>query len=324
MALIKKLPIDLGVRFLEYRKIFFVISTLIVLTSLALVAVRGLNFGVDFRGGTLIEIRTHQVEELGALRSELNSLGLGPISIQEFGQPRDLLVNLQKQDGGEQEQQVAIAAVKEALDDKVEEYRRVEFVGPKVGEELKISGILATVLSLLGIAIYIWIRFEWQFSVAALVALSHDVIATVGFYALTQYEFNLATLAAVLTIAGYSINDTVVIFDRVRDKLRRFKKLEQNELLDRALNKTLSRTILTSVTTLLALVALFLFGGEVLRGLSLGLIFGVLIGTYSSLGLAVPLLSLTDLRSSQDEDEDSHDDKTLPKKDDQSTPIHLG
>ena len=310
MALIKKFPVDPGLSFLKYCKVFFVVSALIILTSLALVAVRGLNFGVDFRGGTLVEIRTLKVENLGDLRRELNALALGPVSIQEFGQPRDLLINLQKKEGAAQ--QAAIAKVKETLGDRVEEYRRIEFVGPKVGAELKISGLLATVLSLLGIALYIWVRFEWQFSVAALVALSHDVVATVGFYALTQYEFNLATLAAVLTIAGYSINDTVVIFDRVRDKLRRFRKVEQDDLLDRALNKTLSRTVLTSVTTLLALLALFLFGGEVLRGLSLGLIFGVVIGTYSSVGLAVPLLSLTDLRTLSEEDEE---DKTLPERD---------
>lgn len=320
MALIQKLPRDFDTHFLKLRKAFFVISALLVFASLALVATRGLNFGVDFRGGTLIEIRTKRVQDIGQLRSKLNALGLGAISIQQFGQASDLLINLQKQEGAAKEQATAIKKVKDALGEVVEEYRRVEFVGPKVGEELKISGILATILSLLGIGLYIWLRFEWQFSFAALAALLHDVIVTVGFFSLTQYEFNLSALAAVLTVAGYSINDTVVIFDCVRDRLRRFKKLEQNDLLDRAINKTLSRTLLTSVTTLLALFALFFFGGEVLRGLSLGLIFGVAVGTYSSVALAVPLLSLTDLRASQNKGEDKEDDPTLPKKD--STPIN--
>jgi len=176
--------------------------------------------------------------------------------------------------------------------------RRQEYVGPKIGDELKEAGLLATVLALIAIGLYIWFRFEWQFGVAALIALVHDVVATVGFYSLTQIEFNLATLAAVLTIAGYSINDTVVIFDRVRETLRRFKKLELNELLNRSINATLSRTVLTSFTTLLALFALFFFGGEVIRGFTAGLIWGVAIGTYSSVGLAVPLLSMMKLRRS--------------------------
>ena len=171
-------------------------------------------------------------------------------------------------------------------------------MGPKVGEELKRAGLLATVLAMLSIGVYIWFRFEWQFSVAALAALVHDVVATIGFFSLLQVEFNLATLAAVLTIAGYSINDTVVIFDRVREMLRRYKKLAIPELLNGAINRTLARTLLTSITTLLALFALFLFGGEVIRGFTIGLIWGVFIGTYSSIGLAVPILSLLNLRRS--------------------------
>ena len=179
---------------------------------------------------------------------------------------------------------------------QVAEYRRVEFVGPKVGGELKQAGLTATLLALLGIGVYIWFRFEWQFAAAALAALIHDIISTIGFFALIQIEFNLATLAAVLTIAGYSINDTVVIFDRVRETLRKYKKLFMLDLLNLALNGTLSRTLLTSVTTLIALTCLFVFGGQVIRGFSAGLIWGILIGTYSSIGLAVPLLSFMNLR----------------------------
>jgi preprotein translocase subunit SecF len=226
----------------------------------------------------------------------LGGLGLGQVTLQEFGAANDILINVQRQDGDEKEQIKAIEAVKTELGGLVAEYRRTEFVGPKVGGELKQAGLIATVLALLGIGLYIWFRFEWQFSLAAMVALSHDVIVTIGFFALTQIEFNLATLAAVLMIAGYSINDTVVIFDRVRETLRKYKKLPMLELLNLALNATLTRTVLTSVTTLIALVCLFLFGGQVIRGFSAGLIWGIVIGTYSSIGLAVPLLSYMNLR----------------------------
>lgn len=304
MALIKKLPTDLNINFMGKRKLFMAFSALMIALSLVLVATRGLNFGVDFRGGILIEIRTSEPADLSSLRSRIGALGLGEISLQEFGAPTDVLINIQKQDGDEKEQMKAIQLVKDELGSAVEEYRRVEFVGPKVGAELKEDGALATLFALLGIAFYIWFRFEWQFSVAALLALTHDIITTIGFFALTQYEFNLATLAAVLTIAGYSINDTVVIFDRVRDELRRYKKMDVIDVLNMSINSTLSRTILTSVTTLLALIALFVFGGEVIRGLSLGLIWGVTIGTYSSVGLAVPLLFATNVRSSIPEEEE--------------------
>ncbi|MEM7171411.1 MAG: protein translocase subunit SecF [Pseudomonadota bacterium] len=305
MALIKYLPIDPGIKFLRFRTAFFAISTALILASVALFATLGLNFGVDFRGGTLIEVKIQDTTNISQLRDRLSGLGLGEITLQEFGNPQDILINVERQSGGtDAEEFNAIEPVKEALGDLVVEYRRTETVGPTVGEELKQAGLLATLLALLGIAVYIWFRFEWQFSLAALVALAHDIIATIGFFAITQIEFNLSTLAAVLTIAGYSINDTVVIFDRVRETLRRYKKLPLGDVLDQAINRTLSRTILTSVTTLLALFALLVFGGENIRGLTLGLIWGVAIGTYSSVGLAVPLLSLMKLRRSTLDDEE--------------------
>ena len=303
MALIRKLPIDLGLNFIGRRTLFLVFSTALVLGSIGLFFTQGLNFGVDFRGGILMEIRTPQPADLGELRSRLNGLGIGEVSLQQFGDPTDVLINIAKQEGDEQQQIHAIETVKDALGAGVE-MRRQEFVGPKIGDELKEAGLLATVLALLGIGVYIWLRFEWQFGAAALIALVHDVIATVGFYSLTQIEFNLATLAAVLTIAGYSINDTVVIFDRVRESLRRYKKLPLAEVLNRAINMTLSRTFLTSFTTLLALVALFFFGGGVIRGFSAGLIWGVVIGTYSSIGLAVPLLTFIKVRRGGETDEE--------------------
>lgn len=297
-ALIKRLPVEPKIDFLGQRKLFAIVSSVLVLGAIALFLVQGLNFGVDFRGGILIEARTEGPADLGELRSRLGGLGLGEVTLQEFGEPTDVLINVQRQDGDEKAQLEAITTVKEALGEEVVEYRRTEFVGPKVGGELKEAGFLATVLSLLAIGVYIWFRFEWQFGVAALAALMHDVVATIGFFALTQVEFNLATLAAILMIAGYSINDTVVLFDRVRECMRKYKKLPTTQLLNLAINQTLSRTLLTSVTTLLALIALFLFGGKVIQGFTIGLIWGVVIGTYSSIGLAVPLLMALKVRRS--------------------------
>jgi len=302
MALIRKLPLDLGLNFVGKRGLFLVMSACLMLGSVGLFFTQGLNFGVDFRGGILMEVRTDGPANLADLRSRVSGLGLGEVTLQEFGEPTDVLINIERQEGAQEEQIRAIELVREALGEGVE-IRRQEFVGPKVGDELKQAGLLATLLALAGIGLYIWFRFEWHFSVAALVALAHDVIATIGFFALTQLEFNLATLAAVLTIAGYSINDTVVIFDRVRETLRRYKKLPLGEVLNRALNLTLSRTILTSMTTLLALGALFFFGGAVIQGFTAGLIWGVVIGTYSSVALAVPLLSYMKLRRGGEEDE---------------------
>jgi preprotein translocase SecF subunit len=296
MALIRKVPLAPKFDFLARRTLFLAFSTFLVIGSLALFAFNGLNLGVDFRGGTLIEVRTDGPADLSTLRERLGGLGLGEVTLQEFGRPDDVLINVQRQEGDEAAQLAAIERIKTELGDAVAEYRRTEFVGPKVGGELREAGALATGLALLGIALYIWFRFEWHFALAALTALVHDIIATIGFFALTQIEFNLATLAAVLTIAGYSINDTVVIFDRVRETLRKYKKLAVFDLLNMSINATLSRSLLTSLTTLIALTALSVFGGEVIRGFTLGLIWGVTIGTYSSIGLAVPMLSFTNLR----------------------------
>lgn len=302
MALIRKFPIDPGLNFLGRRNLFLAIAAVVTVASIALILVQGLNFGVDFRGGLLIEVRTQEPADLGALRSRLGGLGIGDVTLQQFGEPTDILINVSSTAEDAAGQAATIQAVTSVFGEGVE-IRRQEFVGPRVGAELKEAGALATLLAMLGIGLYVWFRFEWQFGVAALISLMHDVVATVGFFALTQLEFNLATLAAVLTIAGYSINDTVVIFDRVRETLRRYKKLELNELLNRAVNTTLSRTILTSASTLMALVALFAFGGEVIRGFTAGLIWGIVIGTFSSFGLAVPLLSYLKLRRGDDKDE---------------------
>ncbi|HEX9789956.1 MAG TPA: protein translocase subunit SecF [Kiloniellales bacterium] len=304
MALIRHFPIAPNLNFVGKRMAMLAASGGVVLASLLLFAILNLNYGVDFRGGILIEVQTEGPADLSDMRGRLGSLGLGEVTLQEFGAPNEVLINVQRQAGEEVAQGAAVEMVKEALGASVKEYRRTEFVGPKVGDELKVAGALATVLAILGIALYVWFRFEWQFALAALVTLIHDVIAMIGFFALTQIEFNLATLAAVLTVAGYSINDTVVVFDRVREALRKYKKMPLLELLNMAVNQTLSRTILTSFTTLLALIALSVFGGAVIRGFSTSLIWGILIGTYSSFGLAVPLLSLMNLRRMGIGDED--------------------
>ncbi|MBT4940913.1 MAG: protein translocase subunit SecF, partial [Rhodospirillaceae bacterium] len=257
--------------------------------SIALFVARDLNYGIDFQGGILIEVRVDKAGKLGEMRQQLSNLGLGEVALQEFGAPTDILIRIQKQEGGEKAQQAAIDKVKKELGPGVE-YRRTEFVGPKVSEELFRDGVLAVVLAIVGILIYIWFRFEWQFGVGAVIALCHDVLTTIGIFALTGIEFNLSTVAAILTIAGYSINDTVVVYDRVRENLRKYKTLSLFELLNNSINETLSRTVMTSVTTLLALLSLYILGGEVIRGFSFAMIWGVVIGTYSSVCLAVPLL----------------------------------
>lgn len=295
MRLLTVIPANTTIDFVGKRKAAFGLSIMLIVISVGAFLVQGLNFGIDFRGGILMEIETEGPADIPALRRTLGGLNLGEVQIQEFGAPNDVLIRVQQQEGGEDAQLKAITIIKETLGEGVTEYRRTEFVGPTVGAELIKSAILAVVLALAGILVYIWFRFEWQFGVGAVIALSHDVITTIGLFAVTQLEFNLATVAAVLTIAGYSINDTVVIYDRVREELRRYKKLPIAELLNLAANRTLSRTFLTSMTTLIALLALSSLGGPIIRDFSLAMIWGVIIGTYSSIFVAVPALLLLNL-----------------------------
>ncbi|MBO6520955.1 MAG: protein translocase subunit SecF [Rhodospirillales bacterium] len=289
MKALNLVPADVDIAFIAKRKLFFAFSAVMIMASVALTFTQGLNFGIDFKGGILIEVRTEGPADIGQMRDKLSTLGLGDISLQEFGEVTDVLIRIQRQPGGDEAQQHAVNAVKGALEENVQ-YRRTEFVGPQVSAELLEDGIMAVSLAILAILVYIWFRFEWQFGVGAVIALVHDVATTIGIFALMGFEFNLSTVAAVLTIAGYSINDTVVVYDRVREKLRKFKTMPLPELLNLAINKTLSRTIVTSLTTLLALLALFFLGGEVIRDFSFAMIWGVLIGTYSSICIAVPLL----------------------------------
>jgi len=311
MARIQLVPPETKIPFIAWRKVFFVFSAVLIIASIGLYLARGLNYGIDFEGGILMEIRTEAPADIPQLRASLDQLGLGDVAIQEFGEPTDVLIRIQRQEGGEEEQQAAIETVREALGDDVT-YRRTEFVGPKVGEELKEAGALAVLLSIAGILLYIWFRFEWQFGIAAVVALTHDVFSTIGIFAFLQLEFDLATVAAILTIAGYSINDTVVVFDRIRENLRKFKKMPLAELVNRSINETLSRTVLTSFTTLIALFSLFILGGPVIRDFSFAMIWGVVIGTYSSICVAAPLLLYMKLKRSVFETEgDKESDRAV-------------
>ncbi len=293
MINLKLVPAKTSIRFVGFRRIAFVVSGLLALASAVLFFAPGLNYGIDFQGGILIEVKTPGPADLGQMRSVLGDLGLGEVALQEFGAANDVLIRVERQPGDASTQQKAVALVKEALAQGVGgnfEYRRVEFVGPKVSAELIETGMIAVITAVVLMLIYIWFRFEWQFSVGAVLALVHDVMLTLGMFALSGIEFNLASIAAILTIVGYSINDTVVVYDRVRENLRRYKTLELEPLLDRSINDTLSRTTMTSVTTLLALFALFFFGGEVIRGFTAAMIWGVVVGTYSSIFVAAPVL----------------------------------
>jgi len=266
-----------------------VISALLVLLSAFVTFAPGLNFGIDFRGGILVEVQTRGPANLSDMRSNLGGLGLGEVSLQEFGAADTVLIRIEKQPGDATAQQKAVVKVRAALGNGLD-YRRTEFVGPKVSGELIEAGAMAIALSVVLMLIFIWFRFEWHFGVGAVVALIHDVVLSVGMFAITQMEFNLSTIAALLTIVGYSINDTVVVYDRVRENLRKFKTMDLPSVLNLSINDTLSRTTMTSVTTLLALVVLFIFGGAVIQGFVFAMIWGVVVGTYSSIFIAAPLL----------------------------------
>lgn len=310
--LLHYMPKKFNFDFIGKRIPAFAFTLVLTLGSLGLVFVKGMNFGIDFAGGIVVEVQTAETADIGAMRSTLGDLGLGEISLQEFGETgRDVMIRVQRQEGDEKAQMAALAKVRDTLGAGYE-YRRVEIVGPKVGDELVRDGILAVGLSVLAIAAYVWFRFEWQFGVGALIATFHDVIATFGFFALTGLEFNLTSVAAILTIAGYSINDTVVEYDRVRENLRKYKTMSLYDLLNLSANETLTRTILTGGTTLLALISLSVFGGEVLRGFSLSVIFGVLIGTYSSVYVAMPVLIYFNLRTGKEREEEEGAEQALP------------
>ena len=283
------IPPDTKIDFVAKRWWAFSVTIILVLITVVALCVKGLNLGIDFKGGILIEAKAPQIVDMATLRNDLSTLNLGEVSLQQFGAPTDVLIRIQRQEGDETAQMKAIQSVRDKLGTTYE-YRRVEVVGPTVGTELLHAGILATVLAMLAISIYVGVRFEWQFGLAALIATFHDVLTTVGLYAVLQLDFNLTAVAALLTLAGYSINDTVVVFDRIRETLRRQKATALRVIINDSVNQTLSRTTMTAGTTLLALLPLVFMGGPTLINFSAALTWGILVGTYSSIYVAAALL----------------------------------
>ena len=279
------------ISFNKYYNFFTVISSFLIILSLGLLIFKGLNFGVDFKGGTLIEIRTSKNNSnISLIRDSFNQMNLGNVNVKQFGNETDFIIKFDKKNSNDSG---FIQNIKNKLSSSIGDefsFRRVENVGPKVSSELLKSGVIAIALSLAAMLFYIWVRFEWQFSIGAILALFHDVILTLGLFSLLNLEINLSIVAAVLTIVGYSMNDTVVIFDRVRENLRKYSDIKIFELTNISINETLSRTIITSATTLLALLSIYIFGGEILKGFSLAMILGVIFGTYSSIYIANPIL----------------------------------
>lgn len=283
-------PHHLRIDFMRFKGLCLALSVIGMLISLALFLTLGLNYGVDFKGGSMIEVQAKSgAADIAGLREKLGRLGLGNVQIQSFGAPSDVLIRLEEQPGGEGAQQEGLKKVIDALGDQYTQ-RRVEVVGPVVSSELRMTGFLAVAAGLLAIVAYVWFRFEWQFAAGAIVGLTHDVLLTIGLFSLFGLEFDLSIVAALLTILGYSVNDTVVVSDRIRENLRKYKRMELNELLNLSINETLSRTVLTGVTALVVLISLYIFGGEVLRNFNFAMLFGVIIGTYSSIFIAAPLL----------------------------------
>lgn len=308
---IKLIPDHTKIDFIGSRYIGFAVTAIMILGSIFLIATKGLNYGIDFTGGTLIEVSSDEAPDIARLREDLNAieygygdasggtLTLGEVSIQEFGNANNLLIRVPAQDSDDPAvQKGAVDAVKSAISKLYPgvDYRRVEFVGPQVGEELKVKGVIAVLAAMIGIMAYVWFRFEWQFGVAAIVTLVHDVFAVLGFMALLGRNFDLSSLAALLMVAGFSINDTVVIFDRIREMMRKYRKKPMAEIANLAINDTLSRTVMTSLVTLLSLIALAVFGGEVIRGFTEALLFGFIVGTYSSIYVASAILLYLGLR----------------------------
>jgi preprotein translocase subunit SecF len=286
LIVIRRIP---NIDFMGLRKFGFALSLFMTVGSIGLFAVNGLNYGIDFSGGIVIEARTPGAAHLAEMRTKLDSLGIGQVQLQGVGGANDVMIRVQRQPGGDAAQEQAVTKVKQALGLGMD-YLSTNVVGPTIGAELIRDGTIATILALVAIAIYVWFRFEWQFGIGAMLSTLHDTITTVGLFALLRVEFNLTTLAAILTIAGYSINDTVVIYDRVRETMRRHKTMDFSTLINKSLNETLSRTILTVSTTALAVLSLFFFGGQVLHGFSIAMLWGIVVGTYSSLFIAAPML----------------------------------
>jgi preprotein translocase subunit SecF len=291
VRLLRIVPDDTKFDFMRFRRISFPISAMLSVLAVFLYFNHGLNFGIDFVGGTLIEVQNKSgPADLAKMRSTLNGLGLGEIQLQQFGAPTDVLIRAAQQPGGEAAQQAAVQKIRSALGDEVS-YRRIEVVGPRASTEFLAMGTIGLVAAIFAILIYLWFRFEWQFALGAMIANVHDLVLTIGFMSVTQIDFDLTSIAALLTILGYSLNDTVVIYDRIREMLRRYKRMPMTDLLNVSINSTLSRSIITHVTVTLALLALFLFGGQAIHSFTATMMFGVvLVGTYTSVFIAAPML----------------------------------
>ncbi len=292
---------DTTIDFMKGRKLTYALSTIMVLLSIASIAFKGFNYGIDFSGGILMELKSENPIDVEALRAQLSHVDLDDVNIQTIGEVGDeVMIRAQAKGLDEKEQMAAVNQIKSTLGTEYD-YRRVELVGPQVGSELKKDGVVASLIAVLAITAYIWFRFEWQFALGAMIGLIHDILVTVGLLSFLNFDFSLTTIAAILTLAGYSVNDTVVTYDRIRENLRKFKKMPQYELLNKSINDIFSRTILTGCTTLLAAAALLIWGGDTLRSFSFTIVFGVIVGTYSSIYVSGVFLNLFDLRASQDE-----------------------
>ena len=297
MKLLRIVPDGTNFGFMRFRRVSFPFSAFLSVVSVILFLTVGMNFGIDFRGGTVMELQAKSgTADLAALRHVGETLKLGDVEVQGFGTPADVLMRIGLQPGGDAAQQEAVTRVKTALGNAYD-YRRTEVVGPRVSGELVQSGTLGVVVAVLAVLIYLWFRFEWQFAIGAVIATLHDLVLTIGFFSITQLEFNMTSIAAILTIVGYSLNDTVVVLDRIREMMKRYKRMDISEMLDISINTTLSRTIMTSLTTFLALCALVAFGGQVIKSFSLAMMFGVVIGTYSSIFIAAPVLIYLGVRT---------------------------
>jgi preprotein translocase subunit SecF len=291
VRLLRIVPDDTKFDFMRFRRISFPVSALLSIIAISLYFFHGLNFGIDFVGGTLIEVQSKSgPADLAKMRTEIGALNLGDFQLQQFGGPTEVLIRVSQQPGGDAAQQAAVQKVRDALGSDLD-YRRVEVVGPRVSSELLSYGVIGLMLAIMSILIYLWFRFEWQFALGAMIANVHDIVLTVGFMSLTQIDFDLTSIAALLTILGYSLNDTVVIYDRIREMLRRYKRLSMPDLLNISVNATLSRSIITHVTVAMSLLALLLFGGQAIHSFTATMMFGVvLVGTYTSVFIASPIL----------------------------------
>lgn len=295
---------DTNIDFLRGRKFTYSLSIIMVLLSCYWIAFKGFNYGIDFSGGILMEIKASEKINLDKIRNDLSVVGLDELTLQTIGETGDeLMIRAQADNANEESQRIAIAKIKEILGSDYE-YRRIESVGPQVGDELKRAGVISSLIAVLAISAYIWFRFEWQFALGALLGLFHDILVTVGLLSFFKFDISLTTVAAVLTLAGYSVNDTVVTYDRIRENLRKYKKMSQYDLLNKSINDIFSRTILTGLTTLLAAGALFAFGGETLRSFSFTILWGVIVGTYSSIYISAVFLNIFDLRKTQEAQND--------------------